>query len=1734
MSKKAKSAFDLESLEPRLLFSAESLLAPIDAGAVVADTGPVLQVALAKGNDLREQSEFQPAAARELIFVDGGVEDVQQLINDLKSPEDDNQQYAFIVLDSARDGITQISETLEQYQGVMAVHLISHGNDGELQLGNTLLTADNLDQYATQIQGWQQSLTAQADFLFYSCNLAQGENGKEFLANLSRLTAADIAASDDLTGPLALGGDWDLEYTLGQVDTSNAFNEPVQKTWSGLLVVESYQQGDVNGYSGTEDTFIDRTIPGTAQNSDDLTVHMGDREALIKFGNIFGSGPNQIPLGAKINSATLTLSVSGLEANSTLSIHQLLTNWNESSTWNSLVNGVQLGTEAIASADDSVSGSLAKVDVDVTASVTAWAAGASNEGWVIKSDYANDWKGISSEKSTFVDRPLLTIDYTPVSGLWLSTDGDLLVPSGAPGLSSWEDGHVLAFDPTSFGAGSTSGSFSTRFFIENFGDDANLTGLHYVTTNLSVGGPNAIGLQPGNLLFAIDKTTWLSSNNALWALKGDIVLFRPDVVGDYSQGTFTVLLYTPLGTDIEALTLIEAPTAVGDANLNAGDFLLVSKNSTDILLYEVNDVGVATSGTTSLFLQGADIGIDQKIYGIDLIESSTTLAGTTLLSGEMLVALKSPDTQVGDNIIPVTEYDIFSLNITKTNYVSASAKADAAMFFQGGNVGLNEPEEALNGLTLAEQPQTSAPPSLSVANGPVNYTPSDPATIIDASATVTDFDSVNFEDGKLTVYFGSGGSANDRLEINNQGTGAGQISISGSNVKYEGTTIGSVSGGTDGSTPLVITFNVMADQAAVQALVRNITYENVSATPAPDSRIVRFSISDGDGGVSSIETATINIITPNTAPTAANKTIIINEDPITPYPFVAADFNYSDADSDPFTQIQITSLETVGTLTFNSSDVPLNLVVTKAQIDAGLLQFTPLANGSGSGYDSFDFKVHDGIEYSSSAYTMTIDVTSVNDAPQLDNTGEMTLTNVIENDSNPSGNSVATIISIAGGERISDPDTGALEGIAVIGVDDSNGQWEYSIDNGTTWLSFVIDSGVANGIIDNSAAVVLDTSALIRFVPNASYSGNAGDISFRAWDQTDSLASGTAGVNVATNGNAAPYSAATETASLEVVPEAGLINLLPAAQNVDEDTTLVFSTAGGNSISVDDGLSGDNLLRTSLSVSNGSLTLASLSGLTIESGADGSSDITIIGLESAINAALDGLNYDPIGGYVGADSLQVSTDLLGAVEGYYSFDNLADPGNDDSDAGAADGTVVGATAVVDTERGNVLSFDGDDHVQIAGNFSDPANVTLAAWVNLNGVQTKDELISLGDNVAIRLNESGAAGVQGFFYNGSTWQHTNSGRFFDSTGWHHVAYTFDDASNTQVLYIDGVAVGTTSYTASISYTQGTDTFLGRNGNSATAFLHGKLDDARIYSRALSADDIALLYQEQVSQSASCSLTVDPVNDAPTVNATASDSGTEDTDVVYTHAELLNLIGAADVDDLDSALSISISNVNDGSVALSGGSTPQHLFARLAAAPYRSQVDWSSVLIFWGDERAVPPDHSESNFRMAKENLLDRVPIPADQIFRMEGERPAQEAAVRYEKVLQRAFSLKNKEGVPRFDLILLGMGSDGHTASLFPETSVIKETEQWVAAPWVEKFHAHRITLDAGIELPAGCLDRSAVCPFELPIGLTAALTRLAAHARNLRTLSDRLVAEGKKTGGCSHAARPMHGTIRGT
>ena len=148
-----------------------------------------------------------------------------------------------------------------------------------------------------------------------------------------------------------------------------------------------------------------------------------------------------------------------------------------------------------------------------------------------------------------------------------------------------------------------------------------------------------------------------------------------------------------------------------------------------------------------------------------------------------------------------------------------------------------------------------------------------------------------------------------------------------------------------------------------------------------------------------------------------------------------------------------------------------------------------------------------------------------------------------------------------------------------------------------------------------------------------------------------------------------------------------------------------------------------------------------------------------------------------------------------------------------------------------------------------------------------------------------------------------------------------------------------------------------------------------------------------------------------------------------------------------------------------IALSGGSTPKAAFEQLAdfSQPWRGRMPWDKLDLYWVDERAVPPDDAESNYRMTREALLDRVPLQPSQIHRIEGELDPEAAAARYESELRSNFLLEGAQ-LPRFDLIALGMGSDGHTASLFPRTEALNETERLVTANHVPQKDAWRITL----------------------------------------------------------------------
>ena len=423
-----------------------------------------------------------------------------------------------------------------------------------------------------------------------------------------------------------------------------------------------------------------------------------------------------------------------------------------------------------------------------------------------------------------------------------------------------------------------------------------------------------------------------------------------------------------------------------------------------------------------------------------------------------------------------------------------------------------------------------------------------------------------------------------------------------------------------------------------------------------------------------------------------------------------------------------------------------------------------------------------------------------------------------------------------------------LEEFDMTNTPDSATGYSYDISayaSATTWIRFeglgTTDAGETNYLYFDNVQIAYQTAANIG--GNTAFSSNS----------------------------------ASSSISVNSVP----INNLPATQSTTEDTAITFNSANGNLISIT-GNAGDNLAVT-LSVTNGTLTLSQITGLTFDAGANGSATMTLTGTVENINAALDGLQYTPTSNYTGGDTLTlVSTetqtyalDTDANLSGYYTFEG--GNANDQSPGGANDATLVGdATITTDVDRGEVLSLDGSaDSALISGLFGNPANVTLSAWVNLTTADTLGaDVLSLGDNLTLRLDDTfdGPPTLRGSYYDGSQWNNLEFETTLAGAGWNHVSFVFDDTNNSATLYLNGAAVNTATVTASISYSQGSNTFIGAHGNGGTEYdFNGLIDDVRAYTRALSTEEIATLAAGSLlSDTDTVDITVTPVNDAPVLD------------------------------------------------------------------------------------------------------------------------------------------------------------------------------------------------------------------------------------------------------------------------
>ncbi|MDO6420578.1 DUF4347 domain-containing protein [Amphritea sp. 2_MG-2023] len=582
-SKHSSAALLLEKAEPRLLLSADPVTsvlsvamdfsddigsdAVVDLDQVIVTDFPDNSFAadsLTPGDAEYPQS-LSPdvgladpedglnttTSVSELIIVDSRVADSATLLESI-SPNSQNALTIFINPD--HDGVESITAALHGYSGIQTIHLISHGSDGALELGSSVLNSNTLSQYSDQLSLWQDSLTDSADILIYGCNVAQSAEGEAFVQALASLTSADIAASDDLTGDASLSGDWQLEYQIGQVDTT-AINLADQASWSGVLAA---------------DTFWFST------------------EADVDVVNIL-----------------------------------------QSVTWN---------------------------DTDI------------------------------------VNFEPVTVPATSIGGFGTSTGGIIDV---------------------------------TGFDIENFIDDenTNIDAIHHVTTDISIGTGTPIELKAGDILLSLadDQTLESSDSSDLDVKKEDVFLFRPDSVGDYSAGTFSLLFTNPSNKDISGLTLVEESTVVGGTSLQAGSFLFTvegdGSNDYGIHIFNPGDLSTnATNGTVTTLIDGTEENLSgddlfkDKLVGIELVENDYTISDVDLTAGTILVTLDG-DNGVAADDVEGERQDVFALNVSQTTLMNGATSMNASLFFDGSDIGLEENSDSLDAISFyAAQAGTNADP----------------------------------------------------------------------------------------------------------------------------------------------------------------------------------------------------------------------------------------------------------------------------------------------------------------------------------------------------------------------------------------------------------------------------------------------------------------------------------------------------------------------------------------------------------------------------------------------------------------------------------------------------------------------------------------------------------------------------------------------------------------------------------------------------------------------------------------------------------------------------------------------------------------------------------------------------------------------------------------------------------------------------------------------------------------
>ena len=1023
---------------------------------------------------------------------------------------DEQRHLEVVLLDSDSNGIDRISAALNGRHDISAIHIISHGSDGEVQLGAARLNFDSLLQNAGQIRGWGQALSGDADLLIYGCDVAQDDAGKSLVDALSRLTGADVAASDDLTGASNQGGDWTLEYHTGHIDTGLAISASEQMSWSGTLATytvtstadagagtlrEAITNANANGGADTIDFAIAGAGAHTINVASALPTITGP--LLLDGWSQGGGGYNGTPL--------IILDGNGLAA-----------------------HGLQLTADG-----NTIRGFVVR---DFGLDGIRIAIGSDNN--VIQGNYL----GALNESGTFVAG-----EENTQNGL------RILGANNTVGGTSAADRNVL------------SGNTEDGIKVEGAGASGNVILGNYVGTNAA--GTAAVA-NSGNGLVLRDSAnnntiggTAAGSMNVISGNGSDGVSIEDasnnSVLGNYigtdAAGTADLgNAATGVNLDSGAATNTIGGTSASARNVvsgNGGGGIEMNGAGTSGNLVLGNYVGTNAAGTAAIGNSG--IGVMMRNSA-----SSNTVGGTSAGAGNLIsgnlndgVGLWESGTvnnvvlgnKIGTNAAGTGEIHNNSHGVTiwsvGTGNIIGGTAAGAANLISG-NWG--------NGVRIDASSGTTVQGNLIgvTANGTAALGNSFGVVITSASGNTiggTAAGAANVISGNSSAGIQLTGAATTANVINGNLIGLGSdgttaVGNTSSGVEIRSSAANNTVGGTAAGAGNTIANNqtdgvrLLGTAGNGNSILANAIYSNTNdGIDLSNNGVTANDVNDGDTGPNALQNFPVisgasysgTTLTLNGSLNAIDGTYRIEF------------FANTSADAGGYGEgrryLGFTNL-LVGAN--NGAFINLNLTVA---MTAGETVVATATSPTGD----------------TSEFGLNVSVTFTNAAPVL--SGANNLTSILEDPSSNNGTLVSALIS----GQVTDGDAGALSGIAVTAVDNTNGTWEYTTNGGGQWNSFSTPSAAASRLL------AADGSTYVRFVPNANWNGTVNNgITFRAWDQTTGTAGNTA--DTSSNGGATAFSSATASASVTVTSvndaPAGANNTVTAVQ--DNDYTFAAADLG--------------------------------------------------------------------------------------------------------------------------------------------------------------------------------------------------------------------------------------------------------------------------------------------------------------------------------------------------------------------------------------------------------------------------------------------------------------------------------------------------------------------------------------------------------------------------------------------